>query len=489
MRKILFRLAMLVFATQLFSQTTRSIGDRNYWGFEAGLNYTWYQIPTGGFFFRVPYPYSAFGNTVDLSFNDLGSGLGFQLGVTGDMNLASRLSLGGKLMFRQHSTTGSQQETGSCPNDNGTQGTATVRRNFDATYSYFGGDLLLRFQIDPNAWYLFGGIGIASMLSNSVSLRADIISSDNNDCQYTTDDFSRTPMGTAMPIYQNQKLTNFFNSTYAGPKFGAGTFIPIGDNGLMLTPELAISIPLNEWIETDNQINAAKQPKLWYASLTVGLKFPWGDNTQRRTTGVAEAILAGHVRDRATSAPIEDAKVTIIDLATNEEVDDQSTDETGAYGIQLYPGHYSVTAEAEGYIFNSTYIEIDKSNKIVRGNPDIYLSKPPTKIRLLVFFDFNQSELKPESYPELKRAIKFMKDNPDMGVEIAGHTDNVGSDQYNKDLSQKRANMVMDYLADHGIDRRRLTAIGYGESQPIDSNDNDDGRANNRRVEFIVKRL
>jgi outer membrane protein OmpA-like peptidoglycan-associated protein len=140
-------------------------------------------------------------------------------------------------------------------------------------------------------------------------------------------------------------------------------------------------------------------------------------------------------------------------------------------------------------MFNSTYFEVNKDGKIVKGNPDIYLEKPPAKIRLLVFFDFNKADLTAESNPELRRALKMMDQYPRMEVEIAGHTDNVGSDQYNKELSQQRANAVRSYLTVNGIDASRLSAVGYGEAQPIESNENEDGRAANRRVEFIVKNM
>ena len=82
-----------------------------------------------------------------------------------------------------------------------------------------------------------------------------------------------------------------------------------------------------------------------------------------------------------------------------------------------------------------------------------------------------------------------MEQNPNVNVEIAGHTDNIGNDAFNKELSQLRANKVVNYLTKKGIDRRRLTAVGYGEEKPLVSNDDEVmGREINRRVEFIVKK-
>lgn len=105
-----------------------------------------------------------------------------------------------------------------------------------------------------------------------------------------------------------------------------------------------------------------------------------------------------------------------------------------------------------------------------------------------VYFDFDKASIRPESEDELKMVIQVMKSNPGIKVEIAGHTDSKGSDAYNKDLSQRRANAVVDYLVNQGgIDRSRLIAKGYGEERPLASNDDErEGRELNRRTEFKV---
>jgi outer membrane protein OmpA-like peptidoglycan-associated protein len=94
--------------------------------------------------------------------------------------------------------------------------------------------------------------------------------------------------------------------------------------------------------------------------------------------------------------------------------------------------------------------------------------------------------LKKESFTELNKVADFLKQNATVEIEIAGHTDSKGSDDYNANLSQGRSQSVVDYLVSQGIESFRLTAHGYGESKPIDTNDTEPGRANNRRVEFTV---
>ncbi|MFM7233969.1 MAG: OmpA family protein, partial [Flavobacteriales bacterium] len=103
-----------------------------------------------------------------------------------------------------------------------------------------------------------------------------------------------------------------------------------------------------------------------------------------------------------------------------------------------------------------------------------------------VFFETAKWELKPESMVELDRLVTLLKANPEKKIEIGGHTDNVGSDDTNLTLSNNRAQSVVDYLIRKGIDSGRLTAKGYGETQPIDTNETDIGRAKNRRTEFKV---
>jgi len=102
----------------------------------------------------------------------------------------------------------------------------------------------------------------------------------------------------------------------------------------------------------------------------------------------------------------------------------------------------------------------------------------------VVLFDINSAEVKSESYPMLNDAVLIMKKNPDLTVEIDGHTDNTGTAAYNMTLSEKRAEAIKDHLVTRGIDPKRLTTKGFGFTKPAASNDTKAGRAKNRRVEF-----
>jgi OOP family OmpA-OmpF porin len=103
-----------------------------------------------------------------------------------------------------------------------------------------------------------------------------------------------------------------------------------------------------------------------------------------------------------------------------------------------------------------------------------------------VHFDFDKATLKPEAKVVLNEAAALLNKHERVVVEVAGHTDSIGSEAYNQGLSERRANAVQDYLVSKGVRASRLTAKGYGESMPVASNDTDEGRAENRRVELIV---
>jgi outer membrane protein OmpA-like peptidoglycan-associated protein len=155
------------------------------------------------------------------------------------------------------------------------------------------------------------------------------------------------------------------------------------------------------------------------------------------------------------------------------------------------PKNYIVYVELDGYIFENIEISLGGATEV--GTTDekvILLRKIKTgEISVLrhVFFDTGKATLQPESYDELDKFLRMMEQNMKVRIEIGGHTDNVGTHEYNIELSQKRAATVRNYLTSKGIEAKRVTAVGYGETKPIVSNDDEEGgRAINRRVEFKV---
>jgi len=103
-----------------------------------------------------------------------------------------------------------------------------------------------------------------------------------------------------------------------------------------------------------------------------------------------------------------------------------------------------------------------------------------------VFFKTDSYELLPESKAELNTLTDFLKSNPSIHIEVEGHTDDIGSEEYNLNLSQARAKEVFNYLVNSGINQNRMSYKGFGYSKPISSNDTEEGKALNRRTEFRI---
>ncbi|MCB0397600.1 MAG: PD40 domain-containing protein [Flavobacteriales bacterium] len=201
-------------------------------------------------------------------------------------------------------------------------------------------------------------------------------------------------------------------------------------------------------------------------------------------------ILTGVVRNFKTKDPLG-AWVLVEDLTTGEMIaTGKSNSKTGEYLVVLPVGKlYGVSATREGYFFYSDNFDLPEDAKYTEVRRDIDLKpiEKGTKVVMNnIFFETGKADLKPESYVELNKAIQLMKANPSMIVEVGGHTDNVGSDEANMKLSHDRARSVMDYLTKSGIPTTRLQAKGYGETEPIATNDTEEGRAANRRTEFVI---
>lgn len=200
-------------------------------------------------------------------------------------------------------------------------------------------------------------------------------------------------------------------------------------------------------------------------------------------------VLKGKVVDKVTKKPIS-AVLNVNNLTTGEMVGVfTSNSSTGKFIVVLPAGKdFSVTAEAAGYVFHSEHINIVEQNKFFEVEETIELQPIGTKDKVLalnnVFFDYSKSSLRPQSKIELNKLADLLKSNKDLFVEIAAHTDSIGSQIYNMQLSNERAKSVVNYLVANGVDSSRLSAIGYGEDFPLSSNRTLAGRQLNSRSEF-----
>jgi outer membrane protein OmpA-like peptidoglycan-associated protein len=202
-------------------------------------------------------------------------------------------------------------------------------------------------------------------------------------------------------------------------------------------------------------------------------------------------LVYGTVYNQKTKQPVGDASIRYEYLSDGKVAGiASSTPVTGEYKIVLPSGsNYGFLATAKKFISVSDNLDATSIKEYAEVKRDLNLvpAEVGEVIRLNnIFFDFAKAELKSESFPELDRVVLLLNDNPEMNIALGGHTDNVGSDEANLKLSQERINSVLNYLVTKGISKIRMTATGYGETKPIATNDTDEGRARNRRVEFMI---
>ncbi|WMJ74737.1 OmpA family protein [Cytophagaceae bacterium ABcell3] len=199
--------------------------------------------------------------------------------------------------------------------------------------------------------------------------------------------------------------------------------------------------------------------------------------------------IRGLVKCADTGEPLQ-AQVKIVAKNDPDMVYTIESDaETGTFKAFLKDNEvYEFSANAKGYAFDSQGLDLtDTSVYAERQEIALVPLKKDASFRLNnILFDHDAASLSKESFAELKRVVRLMNKNPDLVLEISAHTDDRGSDEYNKKLSQSRAESVVDYLKDSGISQERLVPKGYGKHKPAVKNDSEENRAKNRRVEFKV---
>ncbi len=227
--------------------------------------------------------------------------------------------------------------------------------------------------------------------------------------------------------------------------------------------------------------------------LMASIASPVSDNSVAEPITVEEkslTVFKGKILDAITKNSIA-ANIEITINSTGEVYTTlKSNSSTGKFLLSLPAGkNYGISVAAEGYLFHSENFDLPKGDGFNLVNKDIELKniKVGSNIALRnVFFNSGKWDVKSDSYAELDRLVALLSDITSLKIEISGHTDNIGSVSFNELLSQRRADAVVNYLAGKGVDKKRLSAKGYGQSKPVDSNNTAEGRALNRRTEFEI---
>ncbi|MFN8206527.1 MAG: OmpA family protein [Bacteroidales bacterium] len=206
---------------------------------------------------------------------------------------------------------------------------------------------------------------------------------------------------------------------------------------------------------------------------------------------VPSSYLKGRVTDADNQKPLE-ASCKLIDLATGKVWNNVTSNAGNGEFLVTLPSErdYALNVSRDGYLFYSENFSLSEVFEAV--NP-FFLNIPlkPVKIGEKVilrniFFEVNSATLKSASLVELKKTLEFLNKNPLISIEISGHTDNTGTDEFNRKLSENRAAVVAGYLLENGITKDRISSKGYGSSMPVADNSTEEGRAKNRRTEFKI---
>ncbi len=202
----------------------------------------------------------------------------------------------------------------------------------------------------------------------------------------------------------------------------------------------------------------------------------------------------GIVKDKKTGKELK-ARIELFDINKNAIVSLVNSDSiSGEYLMVLTQGsEYALYVNKKGYLFQS--LSFNYSIPIAIGTNfepliiNIALEpaeKGSVSVLKNIFFDIDKFDLKEKSITELEKIVRFLQENPTIRVEISGHTDNTGNSSYNQQLSEKRAKSVYSYLMNTGIDPKRLSSKGFGSTKPMTANDSEEGRQQNRRIEFTI---
>lgn len=296
--------------------------------------------------------------------------------------------------------------------------------------------------------------------------------------------------GTAFIHADNQTL--YFSSNGLPGYGGADIFVTRrNEKGEWQTPE-NLGYPINT-IDDENSLIVSSDGKTAYYASDKGdykngldlYSFELRDNVRALKT----LWVKGKIYDKKTNIGLPSS----VELATIDSgfvLSKLQTDEEGNYLTTLPVGkNYSFTVNRKGYLFYSGHFTMEQN---VADSPMVVniglqpLEAGASVVLNNIFFESKKWGLQPASFTELDKLMALMNENPKLTIQISGHTDNVGKPADNLLLSVNRAKAVIAYLQAKGIDPKRLTGKGFGESKPVASNDTEEGRAKNRRTELSV---
>jgi outer membrane protein OmpA-like peptidoglycan-associated protein len=294
------------------------------------------------------------------------------------------------------------------------------------------------------------------------------------------------------PYIHKDNHTLYFSSDGWTGMGGYDLFISrFSEDSIWSEPE-NLGYPINTWSDEIGMVVTADGSKAFFSSAindSTGKDiYEFDLYSEIRPEPVS--YIKGKVFDSETRRALM-ATFELIDLESGQTIISAFSDNSGEFLVCLPTDrNYALNVSKKSYLFYSDNFALKGIKKITQP---YYLDIPlhPVKtgeksVLRNIFFKFDSYKLENESVVELGRLVRFMETNPGVRIEIHGYTDNKGTPDYNLNLSKKRVREVYLYLINHGIDKTRLSYRGFGEEQAVASNETSEGRARNRRIEFVI---
>lgn len=298
------------------------------------------------------------------------------------------------------------------------------------------------------------------------------------------------------PFIHSDGRTLYFTSDGHPGMGGKDIYVTrLNDDGTWNTP-VNLGYPINTWKDEMGLFVDATGQTAYFSSDReggVGKLDIYSFALYAAARPIPVTYVKGLVKDRSSKQPLG-AKFELIDLSTSRVVIESQSDKvTGDFLVCLPVNRdYALNVSKDGYLFYSEHFSLKEKHDIkspFKMNVELQPIEFGKSVVLKnIFFETASFELKPQSTAELEKLVDFMTKNPRIHIEIGGHTDNIGNRADNQTLSENRAKAVYSYLVSKGVDAERSTYKGFADTVPVDTNDTPEGRANNRRTEFTVKK-
>lgn len=303
-----------------------------------------------------------------------------------------------------------------------------------------------------------------------------------------------TPYDESGPFLHPDGQTLFFTSSGHPGMGGQDLFVSRRNPDSTWSKPENLGYPINTSADEEHLVINAEGDRAYFSSARtggLGGKDLYSFEMPAALRPKAVTYLKGIITSTTDGKALQ-AKVSVLNLANGAQVAATTSDKlNGSYLVCIPSGSsYVLNVSAPGHLFYSGNYTLEKELGLkdhFEANIQLQAIQAGGQVILKnIFFESGSSALLPSSATELGKLGEFLEQNPDVKIEIGGHTDDVGSDADNLRLSQARAQSVVDFLASKGIQAQRLIAKGYGEAKPIADNKSDEGRSLNRRTTFSI---